>query len=106
MADEPFAASEFSVVGRKSFDSMVGLQQNFLGALQDINQQWAATINAAIALVSETLTKLAAATEVRAPVAPCQSCGARLRESGAENSRGLQAAGEKIMSHLSGDGLR
>jgi len=106
MADEPFPASEFSVVGRKTFDSMVGLQQNFLGALQDINQQWAATINAEIALVSETLTKLAAAKSIPDTVATCQSCGTRQMEIVAENSRGLQAAGEKIMSHLSGDGLR
>ena len=106
MVDEPFATSDFSIIGRKTFDRMVALQQNFLGALQDINQQWVATINAEIALASETLTKLAAAKSIPDTVAACQNCGTRQMEIVAENSRGLQAANEKIMSRLSGNGVR
>ena len=104
MVDEPFSATDFSIIGRGSFDRMVGLQQNFLGALHDINEQWAATMNAEIALASETLTKLAAAKSIPDTVAACQNCGARQMEIVTDNSRGLQAANEKIMSHLSGNG--
>jgi hypothetical protein len=106
MVDEPLSAIDFSAIGRNTLDRMVGLQKGLLGALHDMNEQWAATINAEIALASETLTKLAAAKSIPDTVAACQNCGTRQMEIVAENSRGLQAANERIMSHLSGNGVR
>jgi hypothetical protein len=98
MAEATSGTNEFLDMGRKNFDTLVNLQKGILGAFQDINQQWAATINAEIALASETFTKLAEAKSIPDTAAACQACGTRQMEIITESHRRLQAAGEKIMS--------
>jgi hypothetical protein len=46
MAEATSGTNEFVDMGRKSFDTLVTLQKELLGALQDFNRQWSAGMNA------------------------------------------------------------
>jgi hypothetical protein len=96
---------EFANMGYKTFDTMMGLQKEILDAVYDINQQWIVGINAEATLASELFTKLAAARSIPHVVSACQDCGSRQLEILAEQSRGLMAAGERIVPRL-GNGFK
>lgn len=101
----PFFMKEFADMGQKTFDTMLGLQQGFLSAVQNINRQWIALINAEATLASELFTKLAAAKSIPDAVSACQDCGFRQMEILAEQSRGLMATSERILPQLFRNGF-
>jgi len=102
----PIMSQEFSEMGQKTIEAMMGVQKGFLDALQELNQQWVSGVNAETALASEFLTKLAAAKSIPDAAIACQGCANRQMEILAENSRQFMAAGEKIMPHLFGNGRK
>jgi Phasin protein len=106
MAEATSGTNEFVGMGRKSFDTLVTLQEELLGALQDFNRQWSAGMNAEAKLASELFAKLAGAKSVPEATSACLDCGTRQMEILAENSRGFLAASEKILPQLFGNGFK
>jgi hypothetical protein len=106
MAGATSGTNEFVDMGRKSFDTLVNLQKQVLGAFQDFNQQWIAGMNAEAKLAPELFAKLPGAKSVPEATSACQDCGTRQMEILAENSRGFLAASEKILPQLFGNGFK
>ncbi|HLH95909.1 MAG TPA: phasin family protein [Xanthobacteraceae bacterium] len=104
MAQEQGTAQEFSAMGQKTIETMMGMQRGFLGAMQELNHQWVSGFNAETALASEFFAKLAEAKSIPDAAIACQGCVNRQMEIFAENSRQMMAASEKYMPQLFGNG--
>jgi len=104
MAQKP-QTQNFSEMGQNAIEAMTGMQQGFLDAVRELNQQWLSSVNAETALVTDFWNKLGAAKSIPDAAVACQGCANRQLEIFAENGRQFMVAGEKIMPKLFGNGF-
>jgi hypothetical protein len=97
---------QFADLGQEAFDRMMALQKGFQETAQEMNRQWAASMNAEAALASEFLARLTAAKSISDAASACQECGSRQMEILADQNRKLMQASERIVPQLFGDGFK
>jgi hypothetical protein len=102
----PFPMKQFADLGQETFDRMMALQKGFLGAVQEMNKQWATTMTAEAALASKFFAKLTAAKSIPEAASAYQECGSRQMEILADQNRELMAASERIMPRVFGNGFK
>jgi Phasin protein len=78
---------QFANLGQQTFDKIMALQKGYLETMQEINQQWATSMNAEATLASEFFAKLTAAKSIPDAVSACQECGSRQMEILADQNR-------------------
>jgi hypothetical protein len=101
-----FPMKQFADLGRETFARLMALQKGFLETVQEMNQQWAASMNAEGALASELFAKLTAAKSIPDAASACQQWGSRQMEILAEQNRRVMATSERIAPQLFGNGFK
>jgi hypothetical protein len=102
----PFLMKQFADLGQETFYRMMTLQKGLLKTVQELNQQWAASMSAEAELASQFFAKLTAAKSMPDAASACQECGSRQMEILADQNRKLMAASERIMPQMFGNGLK
>ena len=88
--------AEFAEIGKKQIEAMTNLQKQLIDAIEELNGEWAARLQAETDLATEFAGKLTTAKTVPETAAICQEWMARRMEMFAEDSRRFAAGMQKF----------
>ena len=101
-------AAEFAEFGNKQAETLVEMQREVYGLLEQANHEWLARVEKERAMASDFFTKLSAAKSLPDVAQVYQESMMRRTEMMAEDSRNLFANSQKFMTaaaHLLSNGL-
>jgi Phasin protein len=90
--------AQFAEMGKKQAEAMADMQKELIGAIEEVNREWAARIQAEVEFATEFAGKLAAAKSMPDTAAICQECMNRRMEMFADDSRRFIADSQKFMA--------
>jgi Phasin protein len=88
--------AEHAEVGKKQVEAMIDVQNEFIKAIDEVNREWAARVEAETDLATDFAGKLTAARSIPETAAICQEWMNRRMEMFAEDSRRMVADIQKF----------
>ena len=87
---------EFTAMGKKRLEELVGMQAELLEALQEMNRNWFDRMQWEATLASEFATKLTQARSIPETATACQEWATKRTEMAAEDAKRILANGQKL----------
>jgi Phasin protein len=94
----PIDPAQFAEMGKKQAEAMADMHKELIGAIEEVNREWAARVQAEVELATEFAGKLAAAKSMPDTAAICQEWMNRRMEMFADDSRRFIADSQKFMA--------
>lgn len=91
-----FIPPEFTAMGKKRLEELVGMQAERVETLQEINRNWFDRMQLEATLASEFATKLTEARSIPETATACQEWATKRTEMAAEDARRILANGQKL----------